>query len=202
MLELRGVSKSFGGVSAVEDVDLEVRRGEIVGLIGPNGAGKTTLFNLIAGVFKPTRGTVKFQGKDITGQRPHRVSRAGIARTFQIVKPFGNLSVLENVMVGAFHQGPLPGAARREAARILKMVGLARRADVPARTLTIGERKRLELARALAIKPQLLMIDEVMAGLNPKETQETMALVRAVRDQGLTVLMIEHNMTAVMSLSD
>ena len=202
MLEVRSVSKSFRGLRAVRDASFEVPRGSINALIGPNGAGKTTIFNMIAGVYAPDTGEIAFEGKKIHGLRPDQVCAAGIGRTFQIVKPFAGLSVLDNVMVGAFLKEPSAGAARRVSAEILEKLGLAAKRDLPASSLTLPDRKRLEVARALATRPRLLLLDEVMAGLRPTECDQMVAVFREInRAEGLTILLIEHVMRAVMALA-
>ena len=205
LLELRQVSRSFGGLTAVKSVDLRVDSGEIVGLIGPNGAGKTTLFNLITGTFRPNRGTILFEGRDITGLAPDARCRLGIARTFQLVRPFPNLSVLDNVAVGSVY-GRQPAASRRAAEvaarETLDLLGLSDRAHQLARTLTLVDRKRLELARALATHPKLLLLDELLAGLNPSEVVAAMDLVRGIRDSGVTIIMVEHLVKALFGVSD
>ena len=203
ILEVRGVSKHFGGLVAVSDVSFSIDEGEILGLIGPNGAGKTTLFNVVNGVYKADQGTITFAGKDITRCSPDQVVHLGLARTHQIVKPLNDLTVLDNVTVGAcFGREYLDmGAARKVASEVLQRVGLER-TDMMARSLTIAGKKRLEIARALAAKPKLLLLDEVLAGLNPTEVAAMIELVRKIRDSGISVLMIEHLMQAIMSLSD
>jgi len=205
LLELRQVSRSFGGLTAVKSVDLQVESGEIVGLIGPNGAGKTTLFNLITGTFRPNRGTIVFEGRDITGLAPNARCRLGIARTFQLVRPFPNLSVLDNVAVGSVY-GHQPAASRRAAEmaarETLGLLGLSDRAHQLARSLTLVDRKRLELARALATRPKLLLLDELLAGLNPSEVVAAMDLVRGIRDSGVTIVMVEHLVKALFGVSD
>jgi branched-chain amino acid transport system ATP-binding protein len=205
LLELRQVSRSFGGLTAVKSVDLRVDSGEIIGLIGPNGAGKTTLFNLITGTFRPNRGTILFEGRDITGLAPDARCRLGIARTFQLVRPFPNLSVLDNVAVGSVY-GRQPAASRRAAEvaarETLDLLGLNDRAHQLARTLTLVDRKRLELARALATHPKLLLLDELLAGLNPSEVVAAMDLVRGIRDSGVTIVMVEHLVKALFGVSD
>ena len=205
LLELRQVSRSFGGLTAVKSVDLQVESGEIVGLIGPNGAGKTTLFNLITGTFRPNRGTIVFEGRDITGLAPNARCRLGIARTFQLVRPFPNLSVLDNVAVGSVY-GRQPAASRRAAEmaarETLGLLGLSDRAHQLARSLTLVDRKRLELARALATRPKLLLLDELLAGLNPSEVVAAMDLVRGIRDSGVTIVMVEHLVKALFGVSD
>ncbi len=204
LLEVRGVNKRFGGLLAVSDVSFHIAQGEILGLIGPNGAGKTTLFNVVNGVYKPDGGSIAFEDKDITGSAPHRVVQLGLARTHQIVKPLNNMTVLDNVTVGACfgreYQHLRP--ARETAMEVLKLVGMADRARASARSLTIAGKKRLEVARALAARPKLLLLDEVLAGLTPTEVAQMIELVRRVRDSGVSVFMIEHVMQAVMNLSD
>ncbi len=202
LLSVQRGRKNFGGLMAVKDVDLQIFEGEILGLIGPNGAGKTTLFNMVSGTFPPTSGRIVFQGRDITGYPPHKVSRLGIARTFQIVKPFSKLSVLDNVIVGAFLKTANANEAAEKARRIVGLVGLERYMDQPAHILTTAGRKRLELARALATDPRLLLLDETMAGLTPTESAQFVGLIREVRERGVTLLVIEHVMKAIMSLSD
>lgn len=201
-LEVNDVSKSFRGLQALTQVSLTVQPGQIVGLIGPNGAGKTTLFNVISGFFKPDQGRIRFGGQDIVGLKSHRICKMGLARTFQIVKPFGQLTVLENVAVGAFNVTRKAVEAESEAWRILEFVGLAEKALTPAVNLTIPDRKRLEVARALAAAPNLLLLDEVMAGLNPTEKDEVIELVRKIRETGTAVLVIEHAMRVIMGLCD
>jgi branched-chain amino acid transport system ATP-binding protein len=200
LLEVDAVTKRFGGLTAVSAVSFGVADGEVVGLIGPNGAGKTTLFNLIAGALPPSSGRIRFADADITGEKPHRICRRGLARTFQIVRPFGGLSVLDNVMVGAFTRTRDRRTAYDEAERLLETTGLGRWRGAAARSLPIGLRKRLEVARALATRPRLLLLDEVMNGLNPTELTEMMALIRRLNTAGTTILLIEHVMAAVMSL--
>ncbi len=202
LLSVHRGRKQFGGLVAVNDVDLEVQNGEILGLIGPNGAGKTTLFNMVSGTFPPTSGRIVFDDRDITGLRPHRISRLGIARTFQIVKPFSKLSVVENVTVGSFLRTSDPRAADEKARQIVEFVGLERYMHEPAHILTTAGRKRLELARALATDPRLLLLDETMAGLTPTESAQIVKLIQQVRDRGVTLLVIEHVMKAIMTLSD
>ena len=202
LLEVSGASKSFRGLKAVQGASFEVARGAIVGLIGPNGAGKTTLFNLIAGVFAPDAGSIRFAGAPITGLRADQVCAAGIGRTFQIVKPFAGLSVLDNVVVGALARSKSVSAARAHATSVLEKLGLAHKCDMPASSLTLPDRKRLEVARALATRPSLLLLDEVMAGLRPTECDQMVAVFRELnRAEGLTILLIEHVMRAVMALA-
>jgi branched-chain amino acid transport system ATP-binding protein len=202
LLEASGLSKRFGGLLAVNALDLRVRAGEIVGLIGPNGAGKTTAFHLIAGFHTPSGGTVRFKGESVVGLKPHAICRRGLARTFQLVQPFAGLSALENVMIGAFNRAPGVTAARERATEVLDFVGLGGKRGVPARTLTLPDRKRLEVARGLATAPELLLLDEVMSGLNPTEIEETIGLIRRIHARGVSLLIIEHVMRAVMALSD
>ena len=202
LLEVRALSKRFRGLQAVDDVSFAVPRGGIVALIGPNGAGKTTTFNLIAGVMAPDSGSVLLDGADITGLRPDQACHAGIARTFQLVKPFGALTVLENVMVGALKTTARMEAARQAAWEILERLNLAGKAAVAAKSLTLPERKRLETARALATKPKILLLDEVMAGLRPTEIDQMVrGFADLSRDTGLAILLTEHVMRAVMALS-
>jgi branched-chain amino acid transport system ATP-binding protein len=205
ILEGEGVTKHFGGLAAVSRVDFDVDQGEVVGLIGPNGAGKTTLFNLISGALVPKPGVIKFKGENITGSRPHKICRMGVARTFQSVKVFANMPVLENVVLGSLFgtSNSMSSAdAAREAMESLEFVGLSAVRATPAKDLTLANQKRLEVARALATKPELLLLDELMAGLNPTEVAQAMELVTRIRDQGITVFMIEHVMKAIMSVCD
>jgi branched-chain amino acid transport system ATP-binding protein len=202
LLEVSGISKQFRGLRAVDDVGFTVPRGGIVALIGPNGAGKTTCFNLIAGVHKPDTGRIVLDGADITGLRPDQVCNAGIGRTFQLVRPFGGLSVVENVMVGALRRSADVAAARRAALEILERLGLVDKASTPAHSLTLPERKRLETARALATGPKILLLDEVMSGLRPVEIDRMVAIFTSLsRETGLTILLTEHVMRAVMAMS-
>jgi branched-chain amino acid transport system ATP-binding protein len=204
LLAIEGLSKRFGGLAAVQKLSFAVEEHEILGLIGPNGAGKSTLFNLINGVFAPDSGSIVFRGVDITGALPFHVARAGLARTHQIVQPLGAMSVLENCTVGAcFGRENLPLAqARQAAAEAASFVGLGERLGSPASELTIAGKKRLELARALAAQPTLLLLDEVLAGLNSTEVERMIDVIRRIRERGITILMIEHLMQAIMSLSD
>src|SRR5262245_13543778 len=202
MLEVKNISKSFRGLRAVRDASFAVPEGDINGLIGPNGAGKTTIFNVIAGVYAPDSGEIFFQGQRIDRLRPDQVCTAGIGRTFQIVKPFAGLSVLDNVIVGALHRERGIASARAYAVSILEKLKLASRRDLPASSLTLPDRKRLEVARALATRPRLLLLDEVMAGLRPTECDEMVEVFRSLnRSEGLTILLIEHVMRAVMALA-
>jgi branched-chain amino acid transport system ATP-binding protein len=204
LLDVVGLGKKFGGLQAVQDLNLKVSDGEILGLIGPNGAGKSTVFNLINGVFYPDEGRIVFDGEDITGEPPYRVARHGLARAHQIVQPLIGLTVLDNCTVGAcFGRENLPLSKAREVAREVALsVGLGDRLDMLAGSLTTAGKKRLELARALAARPRLLLLDEVLAGLNPAETEHMIDTVRRIRDSGIAILMIEHIMRAIMSLSD
>jgi branched-chain amino acid transport system ATP-binding protein len=201
LLEVDAVTKRFGGLTAVSRFSLTVGAGDIVGLIGPNGAGKTTVFHLLSGFYAPSEGTIRFKGVSIVGAKPHAICRRGLARTFQIVQPFVNLSALENVMVGAFNRTGDVKAARQRALEVLDFVGLGARRDVLARELTLSDRKRLEMARGLATRPELLLLDEVMSGLNPTEIEEIIGLIRRIHAQGVSLLIIEHVMRAIMALS-
>ena len=204
LLAIENLTKRFGGVVAIDQLGFTLEAGEILGLIGPNGAGKSTLFNLINGVFAADAGRVVFNGLDITGEPPYRIARLGLARTHQIVQPLANMTVLENCTVGAcFGRENLSMARARVAAReSAELVGLADRLDMPAAQLTIAGKKRLELARALAARPTLLLLDEVLAGLNPTEVEYMIGIIRRIRERGITILIIEHLMQAIMSLSD
>ena len=202
LLELRGISKSFRGLEAVSDASLALGEGSIAALIGPNGAGKTTIFNLVAGVLRPDAGSIVFEGREIQGLRPDQVCRAGIGRTFQLVKPFAGLTVLENVTVGALLRERTVAAARALALQTLQRLALDGKAQLPASALTLPDRKRLEVARALATRPRLLLLDEVMAGLRPTETDQMVEVLRELnRASGTTILLIEHVMRAVMALA-
>ncbi len=202
LLDISKLNKSFGGLKAVVDFDVTIGKGEIVGLIGPNGAGKSTVFNLITGVVPADSGDIVFNGERIVHHKPNDTCLKGIGRAFQVVKPFPDMSVLENTMVGAFSRVEHAGEARDQALEVLEFVKLGSKKNLLAKNLTIADKKRLELARALATRPILLLLDEVMAGLNPKETEDTIALVRKIRDQGTTLFIIEHVMRVIMSLSD
>jgi branched-chain amino acid transport system ATP-binding protein len=201
ILEVRNLGKRFGGLHAVQDLSFSLAESEMVALIGPNGAGKTTVFGILSGFLLPEAGEIHFRGHSIVGLKPHTICALGLARTFQIVRPFPHLSVLENVEVGALAREPRRSHARARAQAVLEEVGLATKRDQAAGSLTLAERKRLELARALATEPTLLLLDEVMAGLNATETERIVELVRAVNNRGVTILLIEHVMRAVMSLS-
>ena len=204
ILRVENVTQTFGGLTALDRVSFTTNQGEILGLIGPNGAGKTTLFNVINGVYKPAQGSIEFRGESIVGLPPYAVARRGIARTHQVVRPLGELAVLENVMVGAcFGRENLSLLQAREVAvQVLNFVGLADKRDMFAGKLNVAQKKRLELARALAARPHLILLDEVLAGLNPSEVAEMLNVVREIRAQGITVIMIEHLMHAVMNISD
>jgi branched-chain amino acid transport system ATP-binding protein len=202
LLRVSGVSRWFGGLRAVDEVSFDLAGDEIVGLIGPNGAGKTTLFETISGFIRPTRGTVTFDGEDITGQPPHRLARLGIGRTFQIVQPFREVSVLQNVIAGVVGPNQETADPRAEAMAVLMRVKLDHRAAALARNLSLPEKKRLEIARSLATRPRLLLLDEVMAGLTPAEIDEIMAILADIRQGGIALLIVEHVMRAIMSLSD
>ena len=202
LLEVRNLSKQFGGLWAVRGLDFSLQEGEILGLIGPNGAGKTTLFNLITGFYRPTAGEILFRGENIVGLKPHAVCHRGIVRTFQVVKPLGKMTVLENVMVGAFARVGNKESARKESLDLLSFTGLLPQKDRLAKDLTMAGRKRLELTRALATKPSLILLDEVVAGLNPTETEEVIALIQRLRDRGVSAVAgVEHVMRVIMSIS-
>jgi branched-chain amino acid transport system ATP-binding protein len=205
ILEGKGVTKYFGGLAAVLNLDFTVEQGEVLGLIGPNGAGKTTLFNLISAALVPKSGTIKFKGKNITGLKPYKICRMGVARTFQSVKIFANMPVLDNVVLGSFFgvsTGNSSADAVREATELLEFVGLSQLKATPAKDLTLANQKRLEIAGALATKPELLLLDEIMAGLNPTEVAQAMELVTRIRDKKITVIMIEHVMKAIMNMCE
>jgi len=201
LLALEQVTKRFGGLTAVREVSLEVRAGDLLGVIGPNGAGKTTLFHVISGYYAPDEGRVRLDGADVTGLPAHAICQRGLTRTFQIVKPFGNLSVEDNVMIGALTPLTSTRQAREEARRVIDICGLGPHASARARALPLGLRKRLEVARALATRPRLLLLDEVMAGLNPTELADIIDLIRRLHADGLTLIVIEHIMAAMMRLA-
>lgn len=201
-LEVNNLTKRFGGLTAVNDNTFVVKEGEILGLIGPNGAGKTTIFNLVTGSLKPDKGTILFRGETIQDLAPHVISKKGIGRTFQIAKSFLNMTTLDNVMVGGFiHDNDIKNV-RKSAIEILEFTGLVNQKDQLAENLTIADLRRLEIAKALAVKPNLLLLDEVVAGLNPTETEEAIGIIRKIRDTGITLFIVEHVMHAIMSLSD
>ncbi|MBN1103057.1 MAG: ABC transporter ATP-binding protein [Deltaproteobacteria bacterium] len=205
ILKTEGLSKSFAGLMAVRKMSFTVDVGEIVGLIGPNGSGKTTLFNLISGFLRPDGGRIEFRGKEITGLKPHRICEAGIVRTFQLVKPFAQMTALQNVVAGrTYGCRPIRSLkqARLEAEEILAFTGLSRKQSVLAGQLGLADRKRLEIARAMATKPDLLLLDESMSGLNPVETEDAIRLIQAIRDSGITVIIVEHVMKVVIGISD
>jgi branched-chain amino acid transport system ATP-binding protein len=201
-LEINNVSKHFGGLKAVDEVSINIEKGQIYGLIGPNGAGKSTLFNCVAGTFAPTSGSIIFNGQDITGWKPWDICKIKVARTFQIVKPFQTKTVLFNTMVGAFINTSNTSEAADRAMGVLKKFNLGSKANVLAKNLTIADRKRLEIARAMATEPEMFLMDESMAGLRPNEVDETLDEIRKIRDSGVTIFMIEHIMRAIMSVSD
>jgi branched-chain amino acid transport system ATP-binding protein len=202
LLEVDRASKAFGGLMAVNEVTFGVEKGETVGLIGPNGAGKTTLFNLVNGFFPLSAGQVRFRGERIDGLKPHKVCRKGVARTFQVVKPLQRMSVLDNVIASSFLRCPTIAEARRNAEEVLEFTGLSPVASTLSKGLPLGLRKRLEIARALATKPELLLLDEACAGLNPHELDENIAIIRRIKASGVTILVIEHHMKVIMSISD
>jgi branched-chain amino acid transport system ATP-binding protein len=202
ILEIRGVSKFFGGLAANSDVSFDVNEAEIVGLIGPNGAGKTTLFNCIVGYYPPSKGEIIFDSRRMNGLQPDKVCKLGMARTWQKVRPLTNLSVLDNVVVGALRRTNSVKEAREHAHEQLRVVGLDSKSSISAGALPIGERKKLEVARVLATRPKMLLLDEVMGGLNPAESEEIIQLILAIRTKGITQMVIEHDMKAIMRLSD
>ncbi len=202
LLEVKGISKRFGGLQAVSELSFDLKQGEILGLLGPNGAGKTTAFNMIAGALRTDTGDILFDGKSLVGKAPWDICRLGIGRTYQLSKPFGGLSVVENIMVGAFVRAPSESAARNEAEEIANFLGLAGKMNVDADDLTAVDRRKLELGRALATQPKLLLMDEVVAGATPQEASEMVELVKQVRDRGVTILIVEHVMKVIMGLSD
>lgn len=202
ILRADSVTKTFGGLHAVDGVSFEIYPGEIIGLIGPNGAGKTTMFNVVSGYYAPTRGHIFFKGENISGKAPYRLAVKGIGRTFQVVKPFPGLTVLENVIIASFCRYPRRIQAEKHAWKILEISGLADRADISAASLTLAGRKRLEISKALALEPELLLLDEVVAGLNPTEADQTIELILKLRNQGITILIVEHIMRVIMSISD
>jgi branched-chain amino acid transport system ATP-binding protein len=202
MLQVDKLTKDFGGLRAIDTLSLQIEPGEILGLIGPNGAGKSTAFNCIAGVYAPTQGEIYFNGQRINGEKPWNLCRKGLARTFQIVKPFASKNVLYNVTVGSFATCDGRKQAQEKAMHVLEQLNFADKWDIRAGNLTIADRKRLEIARALATEPKLLLLDEVMAGLRPSEVDEVVAVIKQLRDRGVTILIIEHIMRAIMALSD
>lgn len=205
IIEVDAITKYFGGLRALHKITFTLKTGEILGLIGPNGAGKTTLFNIIAGTFPPSSGSVRFNGEEITFKGSRTVCHKGISRTYQLVRPFSSLTVYENVLVGLYFgkaDSKHAGSVENEASELLRLTGLFQKADIPARNLTLVGRKQLEIARALATRPQVLLLDEAISGLNPAETETVMELIRDIRKRGTTIIMIEHIMKAVMGLSD
>ena len=202
LLEIKDMTKNFGGLYAVKDVNISIDKGEVVGLIGPNGAGKTTLFRLISGFYKPTSGQVTFKGENITGLKPNEICKRGLSRTFQIVQPFHGLTVEQNVQVAAFNRYNKTGQTIDKAREVLEFVDLIDKKDFRADTLTIADRKKLEVAKAYATEPEIILFDEVMSGLNPKETEETIALIQKIADRGVTIFLIEHVMRVVMTLAE
>ncbi len=202
LLRIDNVTKIFGGLTAVSNVSFEVEKGEIVGLIGPNGAGKTTLFNVINGFYKPTRGSIIFKDENVSGKKTHKLCKRGMARTFQVVKPLQRLSVLDNVIASAYVRETTHKKARNVAMEVLEFTNLAADAHVISKGLPLGKRKRLEIARALATKPDLLLLDESFAGLNPSELNESIEIVKKIKENGITILIIEHHMKIIMSISD
>ena len=199
-LSIRDLRKDFGGVRAVDGVSFEVPEGTILGLIGPNGAGKTTLFNLVSGYLRPTRGTVSVFGEEVTGLKPFALARRGLTRTFQVVRPFPRLTVLENVMVGALLHERRVTAAEREARRVLALLGMEQLMELPASALTLASRKRLEIAKALALRPRLLLLDEVVSGLTESEVAATIEIIRGVQKNGVTIVIVEHVLRVIMGL--
>jgi branched-chain amino acid transport system ATP-binding protein len=202
ILEITALTKNFGGLTAVSALDLHIAQGEILALIGPNGAGKSTVFNLVAGVYAPSEGSIRFKGEVINGRKPWDLCKIGLARTFQIVKPFASKTVLYNIMVGAFLHTNSTTKAREKAEEVMATLGLTSLRDRLAGSLTIADRKRLEIGKALATNPELLLLDEVMAGLRPTEVDDMISIIKDLRDRGVTVFVIEHIMRAVMALSD
>lgn len=199
---VQGLTKRFGGLVAVNDLSFSVQEGEILGLIGPNGSGKTTVFNLITGVYKPTSGTIEFKGQILNGLPTWKICKLGVGRTFQIAKPLRRMTVLENVMTSAFSRTDSFDVAREKAKEVLEFCGLAHKAHLLGKALTVADRKRLEIAKALATNPSLLLLDEVMAGLTPQEQMEGVKLVKKIRDSGVTVIIVEHIMHVIMGLCD
>ena len=202
MLEIKDLDKSFGGLKAVDNLNFSVSEGQIIGLIGPNGAGKTTVFNLITGVYAPDNGSIRLGQKEIAGLPPHAICRMGVARTFQITKPFGEMSILDNVMVGSFLKNRVRNKAELRAEEILDFVGLKEKMRAKAKYLTLAERKLLEIARAMATDPQVLLLDEVMSGLNEKETKVAIDLINKIRKVGITILVIEHIFKVILTVTD
>jgi branched-chain amino acid transport system ATP-binding protein len=202
ILKVDSITKTFGGLHAVNGVSFDLQKGEVLGLIGPNGAGKTTLFNVISGFYAPTQGRIFYNGQDISGMPPYRLAAMGIGRTFQVVKPFPGLTVLENVLIAGLCRHPRRKDAEKNSWRILEFTGLAEQARKSAASLTLAGRKRLEISKALALEPSLLLLDEVVAGLNPTEADGTIRLILKIRDQGITIFIVEHIMRVIMNISD
>jgi branched-chain amino acid transport system ATP-binding protein len=202
LLEIRGVSKHFGGLAALTEVSYEVNKGEILGLIGPNGAGKTTLFNVVNGFYPPTHGEVFFKGVNVSRMKPHRICGLGMARTFQVVKPLQRMTTLDNVIASAFLRAKSKAEAKEMALEHLQFTGLHEDRNVVSKGLPLGKRKKLEITRALATQPEMLLLDESFAGLNPSEQNELIEIIRKVRERGITIMVIEHHMKVIMSISD
>jgi branched-chain amino acid transport system ATP-binding protein len=202
LLKIANLTKKFGGLVAVNGFHLTLEKGEIVGLIGPNGAGKTTIFNMISGFIRPDAGDLYFNKENLVGLKPDKICKKGVTRTFQIVKPFFNLTVLKNVMIGAFNRTDHPTISEKRSLEVLEFLGLLDKKDYPIESLTIADRKRLELARSLATQPQLLLLDEVAGGLNPSEVEDLIAILRRINQDGVTLLMIEHVMRTIASLAN
>ena len=202
LLSVKRISMFFGGLAAISDVSFELRKGEILGLIGPNGAGKTTIFNVVNGFYKPTKGEVFFNDRKISGLRPHQICKSGVARTFQVVKPLQRMSVLDNVIASAFLRVKGRAQAEEIAMETIEFTGLARDRDMISKGLPLGKRKKLEIARALATQPELLLLDESFAGLNPHELDESIEIIRRIKAKGITIMIIEHHMKVIMSISE
>jgi branched-chain amino acid transport system ATP-binding protein len=202
LIEVKNVSKHFGGLAAIKDVSFEIKSGEILGLIGPNGAGKTTLFNVVNGFYSPTKGEVSFKGKRISNLQPHEICKLGIARTFQVVKPLQRMSVLDNVVASAFLRAKNKSEAVQIASETLKFTGLYEDKDIISKGLPLGKRKKLEIARALATKPEVLLLDESFAGLNHSELNDSIEIIKKIKERGITIMIIEHHMKVIMAISD
>lgn len=202
LLEVKGVSMFFGGLAAISDVSFDIQKGDILGLIGPNGAGKTTMFNVVNGFYAPSKGTVFFKGKKISGMKPHQICKFGMARTFQVVKPLQRMSVLDNVIASAFLRVKSRGEAEEIAREKIKFTGLHDDMDVISKGLPLGKRKKLEIARALATQPEMILLDESFAGLNPAELDESIEIIRKIKERGITIMIIEHHMKVIMAISD
>jgi len=202
LLEIRGVTRNFGGLAALTNVTFDVRKGEILGLIGPNGAGKTTLFNVANGFYSPTRGEVFFKGMNISGLKPHQICKLGLGRTFQVVKPLQRMTTLDNVIASAFLRSKSKAEATESAVENLRFTGLYEDRNIVSKGLPLGKRKKLEITRALATRPEMLLLDESFAGLNPVEQNDLMEIIRKIREKGITIMVIEHHMKVIMSISD